>query len=569
MIDLGTILGGAESSVPEARGKIHSLVRDLTKDAMIATRVAAVTSELFRAADRIEQTARIDVHLGLDRVEPELVLDLVGVGGKMDCSVAEAFFDSVQTVRGAGGSTVRMILVLPKLAPEAYRPERQRELRDAVVEKGRDALMRELTAKNRELQESFDNLRRTTTAKERMESELNIGRDIQMSMLPLKFPPFPHRNEFTVFATLEPAREVGGDFYDFFLVDEDRFCFCVGDVSGKGVPAALFMAVTKTLIKSRATNDFSPASILTHVNDEISENNDSAMFVTLWLGILDVTTGEMSYCNAGHNPPYLCSASGEVIRLAKRHGPVLGAVEGLVYGEDSETLQVGDYLFVYTDGVTEAMDPAGELYEEDRLVQVLEARDYDSVEELVAASTDDVWRFQSDAEQADDVTVLAMRFTGREGGAAGTHLLEIEADNRFAEIDRVNRSFDEFASAYGLPAKVRRSMKLVFDDLLNNVISYAYDDGEEHVIEIRVELSPDRLAVRITDDGHPFNPFGRTSPDTALALEEREIGGLGIHLVQNLMDEVSYTRRTDRNVVVLVKYLSHEPAENEPNEETT
>ena len=171
------------------------------------------------------------------------------------------------------------------------------------------------------------------------------------------------------------------------------------------------------------------------------------MFVTLWLGILDVTTGEMSYCNAGHNPPYLCSASGEVIRLAKRHGPVLGAVEGLVYGEDSETLQVGDYLFVYTDGVTEAMDPAGELYEEDRLVQVLEARDYDSVEELVAASTDDVWRFQSDAEQADDVTVLAMRFTGREGGAAGTHHLEIEAANRFAEIDRVNRSFDEFASA--------------------------------------------------------------------------------------------------------------------------
>lgn len=569
MIHLGTILGGAESSVPEARGKIRRLMRDLTNDGMVATRVATVASELFRAANRIEQAGRIDVHLILDRAEPELVLDLVGVGGKMDCSVADAFFDAVHVVRVEGESTVRMVLRLPHLDPAAHQPRRQRELRDAVEEKGREALMRELTVKNRELQESFDNLRRTTTAKERMESELNIGRDIQMSMLPLKFPPFPHRNEFTVFATLEPAREVGGDFYDFFLIDEDRFCFCVGDVSGKGVPAALFMAVTKTLIKSRATNDFSPASILTHVNDEISENNESAMFVTLWLGILDVTTGELSYCNAGHNPPYLRSASGEVVRLANRHGPVVGAVEGLVYGEDAATLQSGDYLFVYTDGVTEAMDPAGELYEEDRLVRVLEARDYDSVEEMVAASTEDVWRFQAEAEQADDVTVLAVRFTGREGGAAGTHVLELEAGNRYEEIDRVNRSFDEFASTHGLPEKVRRSMKLVFDDLLNNVISYAYEDEDEHLIEIRIELSPDRLAVRITDDGHPFNPFGRTSPDTALELEEREIGGLGIHLVQNLMDEVSYTRRTDRNVVVLVKYLSHEAAENEPSEETT
>jgi sigma-B regulation protein RsbU (phosphoserine phosphatase) len=258
-----------------------------------------------------------------------------------------------------------------------------------------------------------------------------------------------------------------------------------------------------------------------------------------------------------------------VIRLANRHGPVVGAVEGLVYGEDTRSLDAGDYLFVYTDGVTEAMDPAGTLYEEDRLVRVLEARDYESVEEMVDASTDDVWRFQAEAEQADDVTVLALRFEGRKGRADETHLLELEVGSRYEEIDGVNLSFDEFASSHGLPNKVRRSMKLVFDDLLNNVMSYAYDGEAEHVIAVRVELSPDRLAVRITDDGRPFNPFGRTAPDTAAALEERDIGGLGIHLVQNLMDEVSYTRRTDRNVVVLVKYLLHEVAENYPSEETT
>ena len=280
------------------------------------------------------------------------------------------------------------------------------------------------------------------------------------------------------------------------------------------------------------------------------------MFVTLWLGILDVSSGELRYTNAGHNPPYLKRAGGEVVRMDKRHGPVIGAVDGLVYGEDSGKLEVDDLLFLYTDGVTEAMDPEGSLYEEQRLVDLLSARNFDSVEELVQATTDDVWRFQADAEQADDVTALAVRFTGRLGGAEDIHVLGLEALNRFEEIDRVNRSFDEFASEHGLVDSIRRSMKLVFDDLLNNVISYAYEDDEEHRIDVHVELPSDRLAIRISDDGHPFNPFGRRAPDTALSIDEREMGGLGIHLVENLMDEVTYTRRTDRNVVVLVKYLT-------------
>ena len=163
--------------------------------------------------------------------------------------------------------------------------------------------MAEVQARNIELKDSLENLRRTRSAKERMESELNIGRDIQMSMVPVNFPPFPDRTEFTIYATLQPAREVGGDFYDFFLIDDDLLCVCVGDVSGKGVPSALFMAVTKTLIKSMAKNDSSPASILTHVNDELSHNNESSMFVTIFLAIMNVSNGQLTYCNAGHNPP--------------------------------------------------------------------------------------------------------------------------------------------------------------------------------------------------------------------------------------------------------------------------
>jgi sigma-B regulation protein RsbU (phosphoserine phosphatase) len=245
-----------------------------------------------------------------------------------------------------------------------------------------------------------------------MESELNIGRDIQMSMLPIQFPAFPHRTEFDIYATLHPAREVGGDFYDFFLIDEDRICFGVGDVSGKGVGAALFMALTKTLIKSRASNDFSPASILTHVNDEVGRNNESCMFVTIWVGILDLTTGTLTYTNAGHNPPYLKRANGDLLRLDARHGPVVGAMEGIVYGEDALLIGAGDMALLYTDGVTEAMDPNEQLYDERSLVEVLETREFPSVQDLVQATVDDVWRFQSDAVQADDVTVLAIQFLG-------------------------------------------------------------------------------------------------------------------------------------------------------------
>lgn len=556
MIELGTIWGGAEGAVRDARRKVRVTLERLTADDMVASRIASVTSQLFRALDRGAEPGRIDVRLDDAGAVPMLVLDLVGAGDELDDAVAEPFFDRISKVLVDGEPGVRLGLYLDLAVASALSERRIAEMRAVIEQKGRDALMQELTVKNRELQESFDNLRRTTTAKERMESELNIGRDIQMSMLPLKFPPFPHRTDFAVFATLEPAREVGGDFYDFFLIDEDRFCFCVGDVSGKGVPAALFMAVTKTLIKSRATNDFSPASILTHVNDEISENNESAMFVTLWLGILDVSSGDLVYTNAGHNPPYLKRAGGELVRLDERHGPVVGAVDGLVYSEGSGQLSGGDVLFLYTDGVTEAMDPAGRLYDEDRLVSVLQSTDFGSVDEVVKASTDDVWRFQAEAEQADDVTVLAVEFIGRARGVGDLHVLDLGIPNRLEEIDTVNRAFDEFAAERGLSERVRRSMKLVFDDLLNNVMSYAYEDEADHEIQVHVELSSDRLAVRISDDGRPFNPFGRTAPDTALTLEQREIGGLGIHLVQNLMDEASYTRRTDRNVVVLVKYLS-------------
>ena len=248
--------------------------------------------------------------------------------------------------------------------------------------------------------------------KDRMEEELNVGREIQMSMIPLKFPPFPDHDEFDIYATLVPAREVGGDFYDFFFVDDNHLCFCVGDVSGKGVPAALFMAVTKALIKSRAADDRSTGSVLTHVNDELSQDNPSSMFVTVFAAILNIATGEFTYTNAGHNPPYVKHPDGSIRALTERHGPIVGAMSGMAYGEDTTNLSSGDLVLLFTDGVTEAMDVGGNLYSDARLEELLQESQLETVEATVDTVLSSVKRFETGADQADDITILSLLFRG-------------------------------------------------------------------------------------------------------------------------------------------------------------
>ena len=553
MIDLGVVRLAGVESVREARNKIRELTLELARDSLLATRVATAVSEMARRLLDKEAEAHIEVGIRQTDRFAELEIAFAGANPIPRPDFLAAFFDRVESGTSAEGKhAIRAVSELPAVTTLDDRTVAH--LTRVLEQKSRDELMAELQVKNRELLESFENLRRTTSAKERMESELNIGRDIQMSMLPVVFPPYPRRSEFDVFATLEPAREVGGDFYDFFLLDDDHFCVCVGDVSGKGVPAALFMAVTKTLIKSRASNDYSPASILTHVNTEISRNNDASMFVTIFLGIMDLSSGELRYANAGHNPPYVRRANGELVRLDQRHGPVVGALDDLVYGQDSAVLGAGDLLFAYTDGVTEAMNLAQELYDEARLVELLTSCESNHAEEAVRAVLENVRGFQGEAEQADDITIIALTYDGKPHGTEA-RVLDLVIANRMDEISRANAEFNEFAESEGLEASVRRSTNLVLDELLNNVISYAFADDDDHKIDVKIELSSDRLSVTVADDGVPFNPFAGSPPDTALSVEEREIGGLGIHLVRNVMDEVSYNRRTDSNVVILVKYL--------------
>ncbi len=393
--------------------------------------------------------------------------------------------------------------------------------------------------------------------KDRMEDELNIGREIQMSMIPLRFPAFPDRDEFSISATLEPAREVGGDFYDYYFLDEEQLCFCIGDVSGKGVPAALFMAMAKTLIKSRAADDRSTASILTHVNDELSADNPRSMFVTIFSGILNVNTGELKYTNAGHNPSYVRRENGTLQQLGKRHGPAIGAMEGMVYAEESVILEPGDLLFLYTDGVTEAMDIDHHLFSDDRLKELLASLDTGDAGAAVGLTVAAVRTFEGAAEQADDITVVGLRFQGKpEDTPMVEHRVTIK--NRLPEIAAVNEAFEAFAKEFGIPATTVMKFNIIFDDLLNNIVTYGYRDDEEHDIEVRMDLTGDRLTVTITDDGVPFNPLNAKPPDIDAPLEERQIGGLGIHLARSLIDDATYQRRIGKNAITLMKHLEQE-----------
>jgi sigma-B regulation protein RsbU (phosphoserine phosphatase) len=262
------------------------------------------------------------------------------------------------------------------------------------------------------LRKHIAELTETTAAKERIESELRIAHEIQMGILPKTFPPFPDRNEFDISAKLVPAREVGGDLYDFFFMDRDNLCFTIGDVSGKGVPSALFMAVTRTLIKVKATQGLTPETVLERVNEDLSLDNPTSMFVTLFLAILNVRTGVVDYCNGGHNPPFLVRASGNLAPLETTQGLALGVLSGFSYRSRRIVLKRGDTLFLYTDGVTEAMSPSGEMFSESRLKDELAVLRDQDVEAMGKAVLERISRFTQSMPQADDIAMLILRYYG-------------------------------------------------------------------------------------------------------------------------------------------------------------
>lgn len=273
-----------------------------------------------------------------------------------------------------------------------------------------EVLYTEVRTMQEKILDYLENITRITAEKEKISAELNVATEIQASMLPRIFPAFPNREEFSLFASMDPALEVGGDFYDFFFIDDYHLALVIADVSGKGVPAALFMAISKTLIKDRAQDCLDPATILSNANNHLAEANDANLFVTVWLGIIDLRNGELQYSDAGHEYPLLIRANGEVelVKPAKKKPPV-ATMEGIPYLTNTLQMNIGDAIFLYTDGVPEATNSSDTLYGMERLEEFMKAHHSLSVEEMLPAVRESVDEFVGDAPQFDDLTMLALR----------------------------------------------------------------------------------------------------------------------------------------------------------------
>ena len=390
-------------------------------------------------------------------------------------------------------------------------------------------------------------------ARKSIEAELDVAKDLQSSMLPLTFPEFPENSEVDLHARLVPATEVGGDFYEFGFIDEHRFFFCVGDVSGKGVPAALFMAATKTLIRSGALQGIPPGDLLTLVNAELARENSEFMFATVWLGVLDLRSGIVTFTNAGHNPPFL--RAGDVAMVEQLHGPMIGPIPGSSYGQDQILLEAGDMLVVYSDGVTEAMDPDRVQFGEERLHDVV--AESTPVAAGITERVEGATLAWEQGNRSDDLTILALQFLSprRTPAFEVTMPTQGELSEQIAEdIHRLNEDFARFAEARGVDDSIVRPLQVAVDELLVNIATHS---GASSVV-VRVWEDDGDLRLEISDDGTPFNPFTEaTTPDLEVPLEDRELGGLGLHLVRSLMSEVEYTSRGGRNFITMTK-LSEE-----------
>lgn len=397
----------------------------------------------------------------------------------------------------------------------------------------------------------------STAKNERMENELHIANAIQMAMLPKVFPPFVDRPDLNIYGMVKPAKEVGGDLYDFY-VRHDNLYFCIGDVSGKGVPASLVMAMTRSLFRSVTASEESAAEIMCKMNDAITEQNEQNMFITLFVGVLDLKTGVLDYCNAGHNPPLLVRGNAtEQVRLSvSEHGESLyniplGIEAGYKFGSQTVQMPHNTLLFLYTDGLTEAENTAHELYGDQRMLHTLSEAKDNRPRNIVEAMQKSVEAFTDGADQSDDLTMLAIRF----------QTPAIIMRNDIQQIP----TLAEWIDGLGIPAELSMPVNLALEEVVANVMLYAYpqDKSGKVFVEFAKLSSYDfersglstHYVFTVSDSGKPFDPTQQPPADTTLAAEDREVGGLGIHLVRQLMDSVTYRREDNKNILTLVKKM--------------
>ena len=378
---------------------------------------------------------------------------------------------------------------------------------------------------------------------EQAAKELKMATDIQLSALPNVFPPFPDETRFDIWASMATAKEVGGDFYDFYFTGQDRILFLIADVSGKGVPAAMFMMRAKTLIKSAAQTGKPLAQVFDEANDALCEGNTSNTFVTAWAGELNIRTGQVVCVNAGHNAPVL-RRNGKVAFHKSRPSLVLGAMPGIRYRAEELQLEPGDAIYLYTDGITEQPNQTEELYGETRLLKVLGDADYTYDQSgLLKAVLEDVRRHAAGVEPADDCTQLVIRYRGGEKPVHHDYMPTME--------DLAKATADLEAALADVPMKEQMQLMIAADEIFANIVRYS--GATSWSLDVERTHHPDGVRLVFTDDGAPFDPLDHRDPDTTLKAEERQVGGLGILIVKKTMSPVTYKRRNGKNILTMGK----------------
>ena len=400
----------------------------------------------------------------------------------------------------------------------------------------------------------IEELKDTTAQKVSIERDLHVASSIQMGMLPKKFPTYPDRDDVQLYASLTPAKEVGGDLFDFYFRDEKLF-FCIGDVSGKGVPASLFMAVTRSIFRTVSAHESMPDRIMTTMNKTIVDMNTSNMFVTLFVGVLDLPTGRMYYCNAGHDAPLLIG-SGVGMLPCDNNIPV-GFRPSWKYTLQEAQIFTGTTIFLYTDGLTEAMDATKAQFRMERVNDVAAralALQQHEPKLLISQMTEAVHQFVGDAEQSDDLTMMAIQYIKQQRDVLMRK--SIVLPNDIQEVPRLNAFVAEVCEAVGLSQPDIMKMKVAMEEAVVNVMNYAYPPDTHGDVTIEAASNDVRLKFTIIDSGKPFDPTVKAEVDTTLSAKERPIGGLGIHIVRQFMDSINYERVGDLNVLTLRKKLN-------------
>ena len=410
-------------------------------------------------------------------------------------------------------------------------------------------------------------LKLTKKEKDRIDSELRIANNIQMQMLPKQKP--AERDDIDIYASLLPAREVGGDLYDYFVRDEKLF-FCIGDVSGKGVPAAILMAVIHTWVRATSTHQSNPANIMRAINEAAYEGNESNMFVTLFIGILDLPTGRFCYCNAGHDAPVILNEKLKMkfatphsqreneesaTALSVKPNLPIGLFSDFNYEMQETTIDSGSMIFLYTDGLTEAMNKGRKQFGINRVMKLLDHAAETSPKQLLDAMNHEVKVFANGTEQSDDLTMLAIRYTPKQFESNFSETLTLKNDVH--EVTRFSSFIKSVIEKLGIEKSLARQLRLAIEEAVVNVINYAYPTDTEGNITITITSDGNTLYCQIIDAGTPFDPTTKEKTDITLSAEERQVGGLGILLVRELMDSINYERIEGKNVLTLTKKIKN------------